>query len=58
MGWVREHKPLITEVYGQPVLGLFIFLNKAEGVRDDLLFKNKKSSILSMLATVTACSVR
>ena len=27
-GWVREHRPVITEGYGQSGLGLFIFLEK------------------------------
>ena len=31
-GWVREYRPLITEGYGQSVLGLFIFLKKTKGV--------------------------
>ena len=30
-GWVREHRPFITDGYGQSVLGLLISLKKIKG---------------------------
>ena len=49
-GWVREHRPLITEGYGQSGLGLFIFLKKTKGVNPKHPTLKKNSPILSMLA--------